>query len=186
MCGGLHRELLLHDDIAVDAERLQRLFEHGAKQLALARVRANVRVADLLRIDHAADDERGPNTAHVAGLAIYHATDVFDEQGDRSLRAARDDLHPARDFARVLLLRGEAVMIRLPGLLIVGIAQLDPSPEHGVRGGGGAAERHSDRKTGFHAKAERETRRARARRHARHFISSLTSSKASARLVYAE
>ena len=146
--------------------RSQRRLQHGAKQLALARVRANVRVADGGGIDDAADDERG---AAAAGERL-----VGEQRGDGLLRAALNDLHAPGDRARVGLVREEAVMVRLPRFGDVRIAELDDPPRDRRRRGGGAAQRHGNREPRLHAKAEGR---------ARHFISSLTSAYAMAEAV---
>ena len=55
--------MLVDDDGTGDAPRRQGALENGSKQTALVGVRANVLIADLGRINHAADDQTGARGA---------------------------------------------------------------------------------------------------------------------------
>src|SRR5262249_44367920 len=135
--GGADIELLLDDDVAADAVRAQRRLEDGPEEPPLAGVRADVRVADRLRVDDAADDER---RAAAAGERR-----IGEQRVDRASGAALDDLHARGDRAIVRFVRAEAVMVRLARLGHRRIAQLDDAAGDERRRGRGTAERDGNR-----------------------------------------
>src|ERR1700687_4564154 len=87
----LGTERLLDHHRTLDAVAAPRLFEHRPEQAAFVRMRADVRVPDRRRIDHAADDE----ACAPAGTLV----ECFGREQirDRSAGAALDDLRQPRD-----------------------------------------------------------------------------------------
>jgi hypothetical protein len=115
------RELLFDNHVALDAVRAQRVLDDRAKEHALARVGANVRVAYLRWVDDAADDERGASVR----AGPFGAAGFLDQCVHRLLRALFHDLHAARDFGGVAFFLEEPVVVRLTGFGRAGIAEID-------------------------------------------------------------
>src|SRR5262245_58129548 len=148
------RQLFLDDDLAAHAARCQRILEHGAEQPSLVGVSANVRIADFLWLDEAADNQPGARRAR-----------VLEQRGDRLRGAALHDLHAPRDLARVLFSAIEPVVVWLTRFGDGRIAHLDHASRHRARRGCGPFERDRDGETRLDPKAD-----------GNHFISSITSS----------
>src|SRR5436190_9545609 len=156
------RQLLVHDDRAGDAVRPQGIFDHRSEQPPFAGMRADVWIGNLPRIDHAADDEPGHAEAILSG--------VSHERGDRTRRAPTDDPDAPVDLACIVLLLAEAVMVRLPGLGNLGIAELHHPPRQRDRRLPRPGEHDSNGIARFDAESQ-----------ARHRMSSFTSSYDSVR-----
>jgi len=138
-------------------------------------MRADVGIADRLRVDDASDDERGARERTPGRCSC-----ATDERIDARSRASLDDLRPSRDLAPIGHLDTEAVVVRLLGFGRFRIAQLDDRARHRGRPRARTVNHDGDRVAGFHAKAGNESGRSALGAKAAHFIKSLTVSYGSA------